>query len=90
MVEKAFYVKCPYCDDPVRILYSETMPNIRSGCLTSCDSCGEAFCLISTDTCRGCEDWLECAKYSFVDAIAELTREGLIEYDVKNYKRIVK
>lgn len=90
MVERPFNVKCPNCDEPVQILYNEHMPNIQNGCLTSCDFCEMPFCLLPSHLCSACPDWLECAKYSFVDAIAILTREGLIDYDVKNYKRIVK
>jgi hypothetical protein len=90
ILKLSFEVDCPHCDSKVKIFYDMNTPNIQNGCLTVCDICDEPFCLLPEWLCKGCSEWLECAKYSFVDAIAALTKSRLIEYDVENYKRIVK
>jgi hypothetical protein len=88
--KKPFLVKCPHCNMFTEILYNEDMPGLQNGCLTRCDTCDEPFCLLPTWICDGCAEWFDCAAYSFVDVLAELTVAGLIDFNVETKRRIVK
>lgn len=84
-------VECPNCNAPSEIFYNEetNLPGFRNGCLTICDECGMTFCLISTEACEGCNDFLSgenCAMHSFIDAPRELRKAGLIGVQLKLVK----
>ena len=90
LASKGCMIECPHCNELTTMFFNEQTPGIQSGCLTTCDICDESFCLLPEWLCKGCSDWLECAKYSFVDSLAHLERKGFIEFDVTKGKRIVK
>jgi len=83
-------LKCPYCNSDNDFEYNEEMPGILNGCLMKCEICDDAFSLLPEWLCDGCKEWGECLKYSFVDTIQLLIKEGKLEFDVKNLRRIVK
>lgn len=86
---QAYYVDCPWCNVPTMVHFNEVVPRKNVECVAVCDNCSNAFCLLSSDYCKTCPEFYECAKFKSIDLISILKYERVIAVD-PTYGRVIK